>query len=137
MTSVGQWTQNSSSRRFATAESTALFPGSAFPLVAEDSARRFVATADDVNNPGGHKLVDAIWNFGYRDEIRRLVTNSIATNWGEPSRTARVQHLISKDGAWNCWTHAFYPGYSVMACSVVYVSSHSVPDEPRLMNMIL
>src|SRR5260370_1204088 len=121
----------------ATAKSNALFPGKPFLIVAEDSDRRFVATADDVNNPGGHKVVDAIWNFGYRDEIRRLVTNSIATNWGEPSRTARVQHLISRDGAWNGWTRAFDPGYTDMTCSVDYVTSHDVADAPRLMNMVL
>jgi glycosidase len=60
----------------ATAKSQALFPGKPFLVVAEDSNRRFVTTADDSFNPGGRKVVDAIWNFGYRDEIRRLVTPS-------------------------------------------------------------
>jgi hypothetical protein len=47
------------------------------------------AEGDDPFNPGGHKVVDAIWNFGYRDEIRRLATNAINTVWEQPSRSAR------------------------------------------------
>ena len=87
--------------------------------------------------PAARKVVDAIWNFGYRDEIRRLVTNTINTAWGEPSRSVRVQHLISNDGMWNDWNHAFDPGYADMACSVDYITSHDVADGPRLMNIIL
>jgi 1,4-alpha-glucan branching enzyme len=121
----------------ATAQSQALFPGKPFLVVAEDSDGRFVTTTNDPNNPGGNKVVDAIWNFGYRDEIRRLVTNSINTIWGQPSRTERVQHLISKDGVWNDWNHAFDAGYDDMACSVDYITSHDVADAPRLMNIIL
>ena len=121
----------------ATAQSWALFPGKPFLVVAEDSNRRFVTTADDPSNPGGRKVVDAIWNFGYRDEIRRLVTNAIDTSWGEPSRSLRVAHLISNEGMWNDWNHAFDPGYADMACSVDYITSHDVADGPRLMNIIL
>jgi 1,4-alpha-glucan branching enzyme len=134
---VNNWDFIQEFRDRATAQSNALFPGKPFLIVAEDTNRRFVATADDANNPGGHKVVDAIWNFGYRDEIRCLVTNSIETNWGEPSRSVRVQHLISKDGAWNGLTHAFDPGYADMACSVDYITSHDVADAPRLVNLIL
>lgn len=82
-------------------------------------------------------MVDAIWNFGYRDEVRRLANNAINTVWGQPSRSVRVQHLISKDGMWNDWNQAFDPGYADMACSVDYVTSHDVADGPRLMNIIL
>jgi 1,4-alpha-glucan branching enzyme len=121
----------------ATAKSQALFPGKPFLVVAEDSNRRFVTTADDPSNPGGHKVVDAIWNFGYRDEVRRLLTNAIYTIWGQPSRSSRVQHLISKDGIWNDWNHTFDTGYADMACSVDYITSHDVADGPRLMNIIL
>jgi 1,4-alpha-glucan branching enzyme len=121
----------------ATVQSQALFPNKPFLVVAEDSNRRFVTTADDPSNPGGRKVVDAIWNFGYRDEVRRLVTNTINTVWGQPARSVRVQHLISKDGVWNDWNHGFDPGYADMACSVDYVTSHDVADAPRLMNVIL
>jgi 1,4-alpha-glucan branching enzyme len=121
----------------ATAGSQALFPGKPFLVVAEDSNRRFVTTGDNPFNPGGRKVVDAIWNFGYRDEIRRLATNAINTAWGEPPRSVRVQHLISNEGTWNDWSHAFDPGYADMACSVDYITSHDVADGPRLMNVIL
>ena len=113
----------------ATAMSATLFPGKPFLVIAEDSSGRFVTT--------DRKIVDAIWNFGYRNEIRRLVTNNINTSFGQPSRSDRVQHLISKDGVWNDWNHSFDAGYSDMACSVDYVTSHDVADAPRLMNIIL
>lgn len=121
----------------ATVRSQTLFPGKPFTVIAEDSDGRFVTTGDDPNNPGGRKVVDAIWNFGYRNEIRRLLTNSINTLWGQPSRSVRVQHLISKDGVWNDWNHTFDAGYTDMACSVDYITSHDVADAPRLMNTLL
>jgi 1,4-alpha-glucan branching enzyme len=121
----------------ATAQSASLFPGKPFLVVAEDSDREFVATSNDPNNPGGKKVVDAIWNFGYRDDIRNLLTNAIYTNWGQPSRSQRVAHIISKDGVWNGLTQAFDPGYADMACSVDYITSHDVADAPRLMNVLL
>jgi len=121
----------------ATAKSQALFPGKPFLVVAEDSNRHFVTTANDAFNPGGRVVVDAIWNFGYRDEVRRLLTNAINTTCGEPSRSTRVGRLISKDGIWNDWNHSFDAGYADMACSVDYITSHDVADGPRLMNIIL
>jgi len=121
----------------ATAQSNALFPNKPFLVVAEDSNRNFISTSDDPNNPGGLKVVGAIWNFGYRDEVRRLVTDSIATNWGQPSRSDRVQHLVSKDGVWNALPQSFDPGYADMACSVDYITSHDVEGVPRLMNVFL
>ena len=134
---INNWDFVQEFRDRATARSQALFPGKPFLVVAEDSNRRFVTTANDPSNPGRRKVVDAIWNFGYRDEARRLVTNGINTVWGEPSRSTRVEHLISNDGVWNDWNHAFDPGYGDMACSVDYITSHDVADAPRLMNIIL
>lgn len=120
----------------ATARSNALFPAKSFLVIAEDSARRFSATAGNALN--GRVVVDAIWNFGYRDESRRLLTNAITTNYGQPSRSVRVQHLISKDGVWNGWgPGSLDPGYADLACSVDYITSHDVADGPRLMNVIL
>jgi len=113
----------------ATAISASLFPGKPFLVVAEDSDGRFVIT--------DRKVTDAIWNFRYRDESRRLVTNGISTNFGQPSRSERVEHLISKDGVWNDWNHSFDGGYTDLACSVDYITSHDVADGPRLMNIIL
>jgi 1,4-alpha-glucan branching enzyme len=134
---INNWDFVQEFRNRATGKNEAFFPGKPFLVVAEDSYRRFVTTADDPGNPGGLRVVDAIWNFGYRDEIRRLVTNAINTVWGQPSRSARVGRLISKDGIWNDWNHAFDAGYADMACSVSYITSHDVADGPRLMNVIL
>jgi 1,4-alpha-glucan branching enzyme len=119
----------------ATARSNSLFPGKPFLVVAEDSNRRFSATEDGAFN--GHKVVDGIWNFGYRDEVRRMLTDSIYTNFGEPARSVRVQHLISKDGVWNDLPRQFDPGYGDMANAVDYITSHDVADAIRLMNVVL
>src|SRR6267378_3814156 len=121
----------------ASAQSNSLFPGKPFLVVAEDTNREFLATSSGPNNPGGNKVVDAIWNFGYRDDVRSLLTNTIYTNWGQPPRSQRVAHLISRDGVWNGWTQAFDPGYADLACSVDYITSHDVADAPRLMNVLL
>jgi 1,4-alpha-glucan branching enzyme len=121
----------------ATARSNSLFPGKPFLVVAEDTNREFLATSSGPNNPGGNKVVDAIWNFGYRDDVRNLLTNTIYTNWGQPSRSQRVAHIISKAGVWNGWTQTFDPGYADLACSVDYITSHDVADAPRLMNVLL
>ncbi|MGP0070108.1 MAG: alpha-amylase family glycosyl hydrolase [Isosphaeraceae bacterium] len=121
----------------ASAKSQSLFPTKPFWVIAEDSNRRFVTTGNDPENPNGRKVVDAIWNFGYRDEIRRLLTNSIDTVFGQASRSSRVEHLISNMGVWNDWPKQFDPGFADMACSVAYITSHDVADAPRLMNILL
>jgi len=69
--------------------------------------------------------------------MRRLLTNSIDTVFGEPPRSVRVQHLISKDGVWNNLPRQLDPGYADLACSVDYLTSHDVADAPRLVNVIL
>ena len=134
---INNWDFVQEFRDRATAKSQALFAARPFLVIAEDSNRRFVTTADNPSNPGEQKVVDAIWNFGYRDETRRLLTDNLVTSWEQPSRSIRVQHLISKDGVWNDWNHAFDLGYSDMACSVDYITSHDVADAPRLLNVIL
>jgi 1,4-alpha-glucan branching enzyme len=134
---INNWDFVQEFRDRATAKSNALFPGKPFLVVAEDSQGRFVTTANDPGNPNGRVVTDAIWNFRYRDEVRRLLTGGINTNWGEPSRSVRVAHLISKDGTWNDWNHTFDAGYGDMACAVDYITSHDVADGPRLMNIVL
>jgi glycosidase len=113
----------------ATAKSAALFPGKPFLVVAEDSNGRFETTTSGVT--------DAIWNFGYRNEVHRLLSNNIVTSFGQPSRSERVRHLISKDGVWNDWNHSFDGGYGDLANAVDYITSHDVADAPRLMNLVL
>jgi len=134
---IGNWDFVQEFHDRATAMSQSLFPAKPFVVIAEDSDRRFVTTGDDPENPNGRKVVDAIWNFGYRDEIRRLLTNSVGTVFGQPSRTNRVVHLISNQGVWNDWGQQFDAGFGDMACSVPYITSHDVADGPRLMNVLL
>ena len=119
-----------------TAASAAAFPGKPFLVIAEDTNRDWAITGPNQAMPNGGKVVDALWNFGYRDEIRRLATDSINTVFGQAARSLRVQHLISKDGVWNGYPY-FDAGYADLACSVDYVTSHDVADAPRLMNIIL
>ena len=121
----------------ATAKSQSLFPTKPFWVIAEDSNRRFVTTGNDPNNPNGRKVVDAIWKFGYRDEIRHfLKINSIATVFGQASRSTRVEHLISNMGVWNDWPKQFDPGFADMACSVLIhhlarCGRHAAPFDER------
>ena len=121
----------------ATAASNSAFPGKPFLVIAENSNRQFVTTAPDPGNPNGQKVVDSIWNFGFQQEIRLAVTGALTTNYGQPSRTQRVQHFLSKDGPWNGWTQSFDQGYTDMACAVNYATSHDVQGAPRMMDVIL
>jgi 1,4-alpha-glucan branching enzyme len=133
---IGNWEFVQEFRNRATVANSNLFPVKPFLVAAEDSDRNFATTSANALN--GQKVVDAIWNFGYRDEIRRLATNSLWTNFGQPSRTERVRHLISKDGVWNAFgAGSFDAGYADMACSVDYATSHDVADGPRMMNVLL
>jgi 1,4-alpha-glucan branching enzyme len=114
-----------------------LIPGKPFIVIAEDSRRDFSST--DGNAFQGTPVFDAIWNFGYRDEIRRLATDSIATQFGQASRSERVRHLISRDGVWNDdFGHGHLDrGYEDLANSIDYATSHDVADAPRMMNLLL
>lgn len=134
--SIDNWEFIQTYRDRVTGRSQSLFPGKPFIVIAEDTNRRFNATKNGAYN--GRNVVDAMWNFGYRDEIRRLLADSIQTEFGRPSRSVRVRHLISKDGVWNDYgTGRLDDGYDDMACAVDYITSHDVADAPRLMNTIL
>jgi 1,4-alpha-glucan branching enzyme len=133
---IANWDFMQEFRRRVLASAQQTTPGKPFLVVCEDSRRDFSST--DANAHKGTPVVDAIWNFGFRDEIRRLVKNEIATQFGQPSRTERVQHLISKDGVWNAFGGGrFDRGYADMANSVDYATSHDVADGPRMLNEIL
>jgi pullulanase/glycogen debranching enzyme len=133
---IQNWEFGQAFRKVALTASAANFPNKPFIVIAEDSGRNFASTDDTAYN--GAKVVDAIWNFGYRDEIRRLAQDQIATNLGQPSRTVRVQHLLARDGVWNAWGNgSFDRGFADLACSIGYVTSHDVADAPRLMNVVL
>jgi pullulanase/glycogen debranching enzyme len=133
---IQNWQFGQTFRERAMAANAQRFPRKPFLVIAEDSTRNFASTEDNAYN--GDKVFDAIWNFGYRDEIRRLAQDQIATNFGQPSRTLRVQHLLSRAGVWNGFGGGhFDQGFADMACSISYVTSHDVADGPRLMNVIL
>jgi hypothetical protein len=122
-------------RTFAAAN--AVTPGKPFIIIAEDTRRDFSSTDPAAYN--GRPVVDAIWNFGYRDEIRLLATDDIITQFGQASRSDRVRHLISKDGVWNDdFGHGHFDrGYADLANSVDYATSHDVADAERMMNYLL
>jgi 1,4-alpha-glucan branching enzyme len=133
---IQNWEFGQAFREAALAASAASVPNKPFIVIAEDSGRNFASTDDTAYN--GAKVVDAIWNFGYRDEIRRLAQDQIVTNLGQPARTGRVQHLLSQDGVWNAWGNgSFDREFADLACSISYITSHDVADAPRLMNVIL
>jgi glycosidase len=134
---IANWDFVQEFRNRTTAASNAAFPGKPFLVVAENTNRQFVTTGPDPGNPNGQKVVDAIWNFGFQQEIRLLATGSMYTNPGQASRTLRVQHFISKDGTWNGLSNSFDPGYADLACAVNYATSHDVQNAPRMMNVIL
>jgi hypothetical protein len=72
----------------------ATFPGRPFFVVAEDPAERAQAAQNDPNNRNGRKIVDSVWGFRFRDEIRRL-TKSIPT--GASPREASGSNGSSRD----------------------------------------
>ncbi|MCH5375253.1 MAG: hypothetical protein JJ992_14880, partial [Planctomycetes bacterium] len=103
------------------------FPGRPFLVVAEDSWRR---TGIVGPNHAGRRVVDSMWDFDFRDEVRRLVSNSLRTNWGEPSRSTRLRSAISTQHS---------PRFADMAQRIVYATSHDTEgdDEQRLFTYFL
>jgi 1,4-alpha-glucan branching enzyme len=132
---VANWDFAQVFRTRTTAAAQQTTPGKSFLVIAEDSRRDFHSTDPKAYND--RPVVDAIWNFGYRDEVRLLLQDRIVTTFGQASRSQRVQHLISKDGVWNNGSARLDPGYADLACAVDYVTSHDVADAPRLMNTLL
>jgi 1,4-alpha-glucan branching enzyme len=122
--------------RTATA-ANAVTAGKPFIIIAEDSRRDFASTNQRAYN--NLPVVDAIWNFGYRDEIRLLATDAVTTKFGQAPRSERMRHLISKDGVWNDdFGHGHFDGgYVDLANSVDYATSHDVADAERMMNYLL
>jgi 1,4-alpha-glucan branching enzyme len=133
---IMNWDFGHEFRKRAWASTQKCTPGKPFIVIAEDSRRDFASTEPSAYNGG--PVFDAIWNFGYKDEVRRLVKDEVVTAFGQPSRAVRVQHLISKDGVWNAYgSGRLDAGYADLACSVNYATSHDVKDGPRMMNEIL
>lgn len=122
----------------AWAEHKNLFSDRPFLVIAESSDRRPEIT--DSNAYLNKPLVDSMWNFDFRDEVRRLTSNTLQTNWGEPARRDRIQSLISTRKLWSDWDHQYRPhAFTEIEQAVNYVTSHDVQEqiEQRLMNYFL
>ena len=122
----------------AWAEHQRLFAERPFLVIAESSDRRAEITYRDayLDKP----LVDSMWNFDFRDEVRRLAGNTLQTVWGQPARRDRIQGLISSRKLWSDWDHQYRPNaFTDLTQAVNYVTSHDVQEqiEQRLMNYFL
>lgn len=113
----------------ATMVQQSLFPERPFVVIAEDSWRRTDIVKDKSTNPNGKKVVHSMWNFSFRDEIRRLMQNAIITQWGEPSRRQRIQAMIAGWNTWDDLSKSFNPGFQDMAQAINYIASHDVEKE--------
>ncbi|MGZ8230347.1 MAG: alpha-amylase family glycosyl hydrolase [Burkholderiales bacterium] len=136
---IDHWEFIQTFRERAQAENQRLFPGRPFIVIAEDSWRRAVVTQDTGQHPNGRKVVDAIWNFAFMDEGRKLMRNLVRTQWGEPSRRQRIEALISGSRMWDDWDHRLKDGFGDMGQAVNYLTSHDVQEEgnQRFVNYIL
>ncbi len=115
------------------------FPGRPFIVIAEDSWRRAVITHTRSDNPNGRKVTDSMWNFGFRDELRRGFSGHLVTAWGEPSRRQRIRWLVTGGQIWNDISKQADPGFYDLSQAVNYLTSHDVEkdDEKRIMNYLL
>lgn len=135
---INNWDFLQEFRDRARDEFKALFPERPFLVVGEDSWRRPEVTDDHAYN--GHPLVDAIWNFDFRDEVRRLLNNEIRTEPGEPGRYDRIQKMISCRQVWDDGSRRYRDhGFTDLAKAVNYLTSHDVAGDnnQRLMNYYL
>ncbi len=115
------------------------FPDRPFIVIAEDSWRRPVITQANGDNPNARKVTDSMWNFGFRDELRRTFSGHLSTQWGEPSRSERIRGLISGAQVWDDWNRRSGPGFHDLSQAVNYLTSHDVEkdEEQRIMNYLL
>lgn len=114
------------------------FPDRPFIVVAEDSWGRTQIVHDQEDNPDGRKVVDSMWNFDFRDEVRRVLRDEIDTEVGEPSRSDRIRALISGSHTWDDMDREFGGGFADLSKAVNYITSHDMGQEgeQRLMNFI-
>ena len=134
---INNWDFLQTFRDRAWKEHDRLFANRPFIVIAEDSWRRPQITNDHAydNRP----LVDSMWNFDFRDEVRRLLNNDLRTEWGDPPRRDRIANMISGQKVWD-QNHAYRSsGFSDLSKAVNYITSHDVEGyvEQRLMNFHL
>jgi len=134
---IGNWDFLQGFRENAWAEHERLFSGRPFIVIAEDSWRRAEITQDNAYN--NKPLADSMWNFAFRDELRRLLRSELQPGPGQPGPYDRIQNMISGRQLWNDLSHHYKPGFSDMAKAVNYITSHDVEKqvEERLMNFFL
>jgi 1,4-alpha-glucan branching enzyme len=115
------------------------FPGRPFLVIAEDSSRRAIITHQRADNPNGRKVTDSMWNFAFRDELRRAFAGHLHTEWGAPSRRERIRWMITGSQTWNDWSRKTEPGFYDLSQAVNYLTSHDVEkdNEKRIMNCLL
>jgi 1,4-alpha-glucan branching enzyme len=74
--------------------------GRPFTVIAEDSWRRSAITTS--NGYRDRVVVDSMWDFGFRDDVRRIVSDTLSTTLGQPSRSDRsAGRLASRWGPAN------------------------------------
>ncbi len=135
---INNWDFLQEFRDQAWAEHKRLFPERPFLVIAEDSSRNPQIVQGQVYND--HTLVDSMWNFDFRDEVRRIMNNSMETNWGEPSRSDRIRNAVTGWRVWDDFSHSYRnDGFTDVSQAVNYVTSHDVAgySEQRLMNFYL
>ncbi|MEJ2453501.1 MAG: alpha-amylase family glycosyl hydrolase [Candidatus Thiodiazotropha sp.] len=115
------------------------YPDRPFIVIAEDSWRRAAITHQRPQNPNGRKVTDSIWNFAFRDELRRVFSGRLDTAWGEPARRERVRWMVTGGQTWNDWSRQAEAGFHDLSQAVNYLTSHDVEkdDEKRIMNYLL
>ncbi|MFW6317346.1 MAG: alpha-amylase family glycosyl hydrolase [Halorubrum sp.] len=109
-----------------------------FLVVAEDSHGRAQIVRDHEDNPDGRSVVDAMWNFGFQDEARRVLRDGIELDEDGPARSERFRALIANDRTYDERTGEFEAGFDDLSQAVNYVTSHDVgaAGDQRLMNFL-
>jgi 1,4-alpha-glucan branching enzyme len=115
------------------------FPGRPFIVIAEDSWRRAIITHRRAENPNGRKITDSMWNFAFRDELRRAFSGHMVTAWGQSPRRERIRWMITGGRTWDDMKKQAEPGFYDLSQAVNYLTSHDVEkqDEKRIMNYLL
>jgi pullulanase/glycogen debranching enzyme len=108
-----------------------------FLVVAEDSGRDVNIVFDRPGTSNQTKVVDAMWNFNFHDDIRDLIRNRLSTSMGDPSRTDRVKGMLSGCELRKSNGQVFRAAYTDLAQMVNYATSHDVQNSPRLMSWLL
>ncbi len=132
---IDNWDFIQEFRKRAWAEHDQLFPSRPFLVIAEDSWRRPEITDAHVYN--NDRVVDAMWNFDFRDELRRTLNHTLDTTWGQPSRSDRIRNMVTGLQLWDDWSHRYRDhGFTDLAQAVNYPTSHDVADfnGQRMMN---